>query len=127
MTSVKPYLVRALIDWIVENEHTPYLVIDCGKSGVQAPAGRAKDGKQVLNVSAGATRNLAIGNEWLDVDCRFGGASFHVRAPIPAVTAVYSRESGMGMAFEPEGTDHDNVPPGPPKPRRGGPKLTVVK
>ena len=126
MTSVRPYLVRALLDWIADNGQTPHLVVDCSIAGVQAPTERAEGGKLVLNVSAGATRNLTIGDGWLDVDCRFGGEPVHVRSPVGAVVAVYSRESGMGMAFEAE-DPADGSPPEPPRPRPGGPKLTVVK
>ena len=120
-------MVRALVDWIADNGQTPHLVVDCSISGVQAPAERAQSGKLVLNVSAGATRNFAIGDDWLDVDCRFGGEPIHVRSPVGAVVAVYSRESGMGMAFEAEDPASDDSPPETPRPRPGGPKLTVVK
>lgn len=127
MTSVRPYLVRALVEWIADNGQTPHVVVDCSIAGVQAPVERAESGKLVLNVSAGATRNLAIGDDWLDVDCRFGGEPVHVRSPVGAVVAVYSRESGMGMAFEAEEPASDDSPPEAPRPRPGGPKLTVVK
>ena len=127
MTSVRPYLVRALVHWIADNGQTPHLVVDCSIEGVQAPLDRAEEGKLVLNVSADATRNLAIGDAWLTVDCRFGGEPVHVRSPVGAVVAVYSRESGMGMAFEAEDPARDGSPPEPPRPRPGGPKLTVVK
>ena len=143
MTSVRPYLVRAVIDWVVDNNQTPYVAIDCAAPGVDVPLDRTKDGKLVLNVSATATRNLDIGNETLNVDCRFGGRPVHIRAPVGAIVAVYARESGMGMAFETEVRDGESPASGadaartgdasdgandvPPKPRRGGPKLTLVK
>ena len=130
MTSVRPYLVRALIDWITDNDHTPYLGIDCGVAGVEAPAERTRDGRLVLNVSAQATRNFVVGNDWLDVDCRFSGRSVHIRAPVGAVVAVYSRESGHGMAFEPEAAGDaggEDSTPEPPRPRSGGPKLRLVE
>ena len=120
-------MVRALVAWIADNGQTPHLVVDCSISGVQAPVERAQSGKLVLNVSDGATRNLVIGDDWLDVDCRFGGEPIHVRSPVGAVVAVYSRESGMGMAFEAEDPASDDSPPEAPRPRPGGPKLTVVK
>ena len=101
MTSVRPYLVRALVEWIADNGQTPHVVVDCSIAGVQAPVEHAESGKLVLNVSAGATRNLAIGDDWLDVDCRFGGEPVHVRSPVGAVVAVYSRESGMGWLSRP--------------------------
>ena len=137
MIPVKPYLVRALVDWIVDSDETPYLVIDCTVDGVDAPADRSKDGKLVLNISATATRNLNLGNDLVDVDCRFGGAPVHIQAPIGAIVAVYSRETGMGMAFEAgerEGTaesaNAQDTPSGArkgaPKRRPGAPKLTLV-
>ena len=127
MTSARPYLVRALVEWIADNGQTPHVVVDCSIAGVQAPVERAESGKLVLNVSASATRNLTVGNDWLTVDCRFAGQPVHVRSPVGAVVAVYSRESGMGMAFEAEDPASDDSPPETPRPRPGGPKLTVVK
>lgn len=121
MTSARPYLIRALIDWVVDNECTPHVAVDCSVPGVEAPLDYAVDGKLVLNLSGTATRNLDIGNDVLSVDCRFGGRPFHVQAPVGAVIAVYARESGMGMAFEVETGGDD---PEPTKPR---PKLTLVK
>ena len=148
MTSIRPYLLRALIDWIVDNEDTPYMVLDCGMPGVIAPLDRVRDGRLVLNVSARATRNLHVGIERVDVDCRFGGRPMHISAPVGAVVAIYAQGSGMGMAFEPErhGADDESksgnaadleattapgadavVQPGPRKPKPGAPKLTLVK
>lgn len=125
MKPIRPYLVRALIDWIVDNDHTPYIVVDCEAEGVDLPAEYAVDGKLVLNVSASATRNLFVGDDEVRVDCRFRGRPVHVAAPIGAVVAVYAKESGMGMAFEAEST-----PPSDPPSRGaagGGPKLKLVK
>jgi len=127
MTSSRPYLIQALIDWIVDNDCTPHLVIDCTVPGVDAPRDNATDGKLVLNISATATRNLEIGNEAVEVDCRFGGRAVHVHAPMGAVVAVYARENGMGLAFDAE-TDmskRDDAP-GEPKPQ-GKPRLTLLK
>lgn len=127
MKPIRPYLVRALIDWIVDNGHTPYIVVDCETEGVDLPAEYAVDGKLVLNVSAAATRNLFVGEDEVRVDCRFRGRPVHVAAPIGAVVAVYAKESGMGMAFDAEPTP----PPSPGRPSpgavRGGPKLKLVK
>ena len=102
MTPPRPYLVRALIDWIVDNDCTPFVAIASDMDGVTVPPATAKDGRVVLNLSASATRNLEISNERLTVDCRFGGKPFHVTAPMGAVVAVFARESGEGMSFEPE-------------------------
>ncbi|MCY4057862.1 MAG: ClpXP protease specificity-enhancing factor SspB [Gammaproteobacteria bacterium] len=102
MTSTRPYLVRAIIDWIVDNSWTPYVVIAADSPGAEALLDYATDGRLVLNVSAAATRNLAIGKDTLEVDCRFGGRPVHLSAPIGTVVAVYARENSRGMVFEVE-------------------------
>ena len=126
MKPIRPYHVRALIDWIVDNGHTPYIVIDCGPDGANLPAEYAVDGKLVLNISAAATRNLLVADDEVSVDCRFRGRPIHIAAPIGAVLAVYAKESGMGMAFDPES---DPQPPSPRRPETApsGPKLKLVK
>lgn len=130
MTSPRPYLVRALIDWIVDNDCTPFIAIASDLEGVTVPPGIAKDGRVVLNISASATRNLQITNDLLTVDCRFAGRPFHVSTPMGAITAIFARENGQGMSFEPEPTTNtpesptQDSPPNPP-PKRG-PKLTLV-
>lgn len=129
MTPPRPYLVRALIDWIVDNDCTPFVAIASDAEGVTVPPGTAKDGRVVLNLSASATRNLQISNELLTVDCRFGGQPFHVTAPMGAVVAVFARENGKGMSFEPEeagqAPNADDTPTNKPPPKQG-PKLTLV-
>ncbi|MDE0038574.1 MAG: ClpXP protease specificity-enhancing factor SspB [Gammaproteobacteria bacterium] len=122
MTSTRPYLVRAIVDWIVDNSWTPYLVVAADARGAEALLDYATDGRLVLNVSATATRNLVIGKDTLEVDCRFGGQPVHVSAPIGTVVAVYARENSRGMVFEVE--DHD-APTEPEPPSR--PKLSLVK
>ena len=131
MTPPRPYLVRALIDWIVDNDCTPFVAIASDVEGVNVPPGIAKDGRVVLNLSASATRNLQITGDLLTVDCRFAGNPFHVSAPMGAVVAVFARENGQGMSFEPEAaTSAPNAPTAtsaPPKPPpKKGPKLTLV-
>ena len=122
MTSTRPYLVRAIIDWIVDNSWTPYVVVAADAPGAEALLDYATDGRLVLNVSATATRNLVIGNDTLDVDCRFGGQPVHVSTPIGTVVAVYARESSRGMVFE---VEDGNAPTEPEPPSR--PKLSLVK
>ena len=129
MTPPRPYLVRALIDWIVDNDCTPFVAIASDMDGVTVPPGTAKDGRVVLNLSASATRNLQISNELLTVDCRFGGQPFHVTAPMGAVVAVFARENGEGMSFEPEKagqTPSTDAAPSTKPPPKQGPKLTLV-
>ncbi|MDE0662281.1 MAG: ClpXP protease specificity-enhancing factor [Gammaproteobacteria bacterium] len=122
MTSTRPYLVQAMIDWIVDNAWTPYVVIAADAPGTEALLDHATDGRLVLNVSATATRNLAIGKDTLEVDCRFGGRAVHVSAPIGTVVAVYARENHRGMVFEVE----DNLTPAEPN-KPSPPKLSLVK
>ena len=117
MRSSRPYLVRALIDWIADSDCTPYVVIATDAPGTEALRDYATDDRLVLNLSATATRNLRVDNDGIEVDCRFGGRAVQVRAPIGAVAAVYARENGMGMAFDPEagGTPAESKPRPPPK------------
>lgn len=122
MTSTRPYLVHAMVDWIVDNAWTPYVVIAADAPGAEALLDYATDGRLVLNVSATATRNLSIGKDTLEVDCRFGGRSVHVSAPTGTVVAVYARENNKGMVFEVEG----GQPPTEPE-KLSRPKLSLVK
>lgn len=115
MISQKPYLLRAIHQWIIDCGHTPYLVVDVNAAGVNAPPGYAKDGKLVLNLSYDATRNLDLANnEQLEFETRFGGVSRHLSIPMPAVLAVYAQETGQGLVFQPE------IPPTEP-PGSGAP------
>ena len=134
MKSRRPYLLRAMHEWISDSQCTPHLVVDAGVTGVEVPRQYVQDGKIVLNVSWNATAQLQIGNDELSFSGRFGGASMHVRIPIGAVLAIYARETGQGMVFADE-TDQpppESPPdgtPAEPSPREspGRPKLTVVK
>ena len=140
----RPYLLRALHEWISYSGETPHVVVDAGVDGVVVPRPYVKDGKIVLNVSLGATRGLQLGTDALSFDARFGGASFSVYVPVRAVLGIYSRESGQGMIFSEGDADPDpGDSPSPPSPAasagepaapagKGGksgkrPKLQVVK
>jgi len=132
--SRRPYLLRAMHEWISDSNCTPHIVVDAGVAGVEVPRQFVQDGKIVLNVSWSATAQLHIGNEDLSFNGRFGGASMHVRVPMEAVLAIYARESGQGMVFadEPGAPPPDTPPePGPqepaPRPAAGRAKLKVVK
>jgi stringent starvation protein B len=135
--SRRPYLLRAMHEWISDNGGTPHIVVDATLDGVEVPAQFVNDGKVVLNVSLNATSNLSIGNEETSFNARFGGVGRAVRLPTEAVLAIYARESGEGMLFteeeasaQPESGDGEDDGP-PPKsggPARGGkPRLKVVK
>lgn len=129
----RPYLLRAMHEWICDSDCTPHLVVDATAEGVDVPRAYVKDGKIVLNVSMSATAQLKLGSDEVSFSGRFGGASMHVRVPIAAVLAIYARETGQGLVF----SDEDGAPtPGspepsppdatPPEPARRA-RLTVVK
>ncbi|MBV2206161.1 MULTISPECIES: ClpXP protease specificity-enhancing factor [Stutzerimonas stutzeri group] len=110
MNSSRPYLVRALYEWIVDNDCTPHLLVDAEYRGVQIPAGFANDGQIVLNVAPSAVRNLQMDNEAVSFEGRFGGVSHSLYIPAGAVMAIYARENGQGMVFEIEPTSPDDSP-----------------
>lgn len=102
MTSCKPYLVRAIYDWIMENKCTPYLLVDAEFPGVQVPFEFVKDGQIVLNISSGATGGLMLGDDEIEFNARFGGEPRHLIVPLSAVLFIYAKENGEGMPFPPE-------------------------
>lgn len=112
MTPSKPYLMRALYEWIVDNNCTPHVIIKATYPGVTVPQAYIKDGQIVLNVSPSAVVGLLMSNDSLDFSARFGGQPFKITAPINAVLAIYARENGQGMFF---GED-DPTPPEPGQP-----------
>ena len=99
MTSHRPYLLRALYEWIVDNGMTPHLLVDATRPGVRVPAHTVKEGRVVLNVAERAVVRLAMDNEAVSFTARFGGVSHPVQVPIAAVLAIYARETGQGMAL----------------------------
>ena len=112
MTSSRPYVVRALYEWIVENNCTPYILVNAFEAGVEVPQEHVRDGQIVLNISPMAVSNLHLGNESLNFEGRFGGVPKTVNVPMIAVCGIYAKENGQGMIFDPESS-----PPEPPEPR----------
>ncbi|XGA78882.1 ClpXP protease specificity-enhancing factor [Halomonas sp. CH40] len=104
MHSSRPYLARALYEWLVDNELTPYLVVDATLPDVEVPRQFVQNGQIVLNVAPNAVRDLMIENDAIGFNARFGGHPMQVMIPIPALIAIYARENGAGMVFghEPE-------------------------
>jgi len=138
MTSSRPYLVRALYEWIVDNDCTPHLLVNADHAGVQVPDGFASDGQIVLNVAPSAVRQLQMDNQAISFEGRFGGVPHSLHVPSAAVMAIYARENGQGMVFEVEPTPPDDETPSdddasvgtgtPSRPAPGGrPSLKVVK
>lgn len=130
MTSTRPYLIRALYDWIIDNDFTPHLLVDAEQDGVAVPVEHVHEGRIVLNINPSAVQGLELGNDWIQFNARFGGQARNVRLPITAVMAIYARENGQGMAFGSEpGDGGETPPPGPPEPKGSSkkPNLKIVK
>jgi len=130
MTSSRPYIVRALYDWILENDCTPYILVNAYGPGVEVPQEHVKkDGQIILNISPGAVKDLDIGNEAIGFSGRFGGIPTSVYVPAAAIMGIYAKENGQGMIFESE----DPSPPSPDgdkpviKSSRSRPPLRIVK
>ncbi|MFN6264262.1 MAG: ClpXP protease specificity-enhancing factor, partial [Chromatiaceae bacterium] len=101
MTPNRPYLLRAFYEWIVDNNCTPYLVVDATMPGVKVPLQHVKDGQIVLNISPGAIGNLLLGNDAVTFNARFSGNPFALYIPQRSVLAIYARENGAGTMFTP--------------------------
>lgn len=125
MNSSRPYLIRAIHQWIVDNNCTPYVLVNAFADGVDVPQTHVENGKIILNLSPRAVRALQISNEAIEFETRFNGVSTLVRVPAAAVLAIYARENGQGMIFDKE-DDGDNPPPSVPA-KSQKPKLRVVK
>lgn len=116
MSSSKSYLVNALYQWIVDNNCTPYVLVDAYVRGVEVPQDYVKDGQIVLNIAPSAIGNLRIDKQGLAFNARFGGIPMDIFAPMKAVLGIYARENGQGMMFEPESEpDPEGEPPSGPK------------
>lgn len=130
MTSSRPYLVRAIYEWLVDNQLTPYVMVDAMVPQVEVPENYIEDGKIILNVAPMAVRDLSITNTDIQFDARFSGVTYHIYIPTPSIMAIYAFENGRGMVFsdEDEGDgDAGPVAPGQPPRARGKPNLKIVK
>lgn len=146
MASTKPYLIRAIYEWCIDEGLTPYLAVAVDER-TRVPREFVRDGQIVLNVGPAATHQLQMGNEEITFQTRFSGRIFPVVVPVDAVVAIYARENGQGLAFEPThpaGADDQagsevgagetasgptpapSEPPSAPPARRGG-HLTRIK
>lgn len=149
MTSTKPYIIRALWQWCIDQGQTPHIVVAVDEH-TQVPAGYVKDGQITLNIGVDASHQLDIGNEFIAFQARFGGVAQQIFVPIERVAAIYARESNEGMGFEVtevesanadldeeasepllSSVSSDETPPDDePSPPSGGgarPRFTVVK
>ncbi|NMH60443.1 ClpXP protease specificity-enhancing factor [Alteromonas ponticola] len=143
MTSNQPYLLRAFFEWIVDNNLTPYIVVDATKEHVDVPQEFVKDGQIVLNISPSACVNFSLDNDLLAFQARFGGQPRRLSMPCHAILAIYARENGAGTVFasedelsspaESEATppvqdaDKATVETQKKPPKKGKPTLKVIK
>nr|VFJ97834.1 MAG: stringent starvation protein B [Candidatus Kentron sp. H]VFK00168.1 MAG: stringent starvation protein B [Candidatus Kentron sp. H]VFK03062.1 MAG: stringent starvation protein B [Candidatus Kentron sp. H] len=132
MTSTRPYLIRAIHEWILDNGLTPYILVNTKVDEILVPEQYADDGKIAFNISSSATKDLYLGNEGIEFKARFRGTPTFVQVPTRAILAVYAKETGIGMAFreEPVEGDKEEKPLSKPsifdaKPLR--PALRIVK
>ena len=129
ISSNRPYLIRALYEWLVDNDLTPHLVVAADREHVVVPGQYVKDERIILNVAPSAVQKLELGNELISFSARFGGVPTKVRVPPSAVLGIYARENGQGMLFPDEelsdadGSGTDGDPPSPPD----RPTLRVIK
>lgn len=133
LPSTKPYLIRAIHEWCCDNGFTPYIVVVADERA-RVPREFVRDGQIVLNIGYEATGHLSIANDGITFQARFGGVARDIVVPIGNVSAIYAKENGAGMAFEPDSDDHSGTvqtneepepPPASPQPSR--PKLQRIK
>lgn len=108
MTSNKPYLIRAFYEWIVDNNLTPYLVVNATVQGCKVPTQHIQNGQIVLNILPSAVGNMLMGNDAITFNARFGGKPFALTVPVKAVLAIYARENGAGTMFDAEEDTEDD-------------------
>ena len=128
MTPNRPYLLRGLYEWIIDNKMTPHIILNVEKVDTDIPREHIENGKLVLNIHPNAVKDLEIGNKYIRFKTRFGGRSVPVVAEINAVVAIYTKENGKGMIFPVEEQDTD-LPEDSPEtqPKGKTPHLKVVK
>ena len=124
MTSSVPYLIRAINEWILDNQYTPYLIVDATMEEASVPLEYVKEGQIVLNISPSAIRDLVMTNEHVMFNGRFGGVAHEIYVPISAVLGIIAKENGEGMWFPRE---EESPQPEPPEPKKGPPSLKVIK
>ena len=112
MTSSRPYLIRALFEWIMENQFSPYLLVNTKVPDIKVPLEHVVNEKIIFNISPQAVKDLKLGNETIEFNGRFGGKSRFISVPVRAVLAIYAKENGRGMVFNDE--EEENGPPAAP-------------
>jgi stringent starvation protein B len=124
MTSLKPYLIRSVYEWIVDNDLTPHLLVNAEINKGNLPTNYIEDGKIILNMRPQAIAALSLGNEFIEFNAKFSGKPMQIAASVNAVMAIYAKENGKGLVFDQE--NNDNEPP-PEQTPPNKPSLRVVK
>ena len=109
LTPTRPYMVRAIFEWLEDNNLTPHIMVDATQPNVTVPREYVQDGRIVLNIASRATGNLVIQNDFINFHARFGGVSRELWVPMQAVMGIYAKENSQGMFFDP--TEYDDVVP----------------
>ena len=125
MSSNRPYLLRALFEWISDNKMTPHILVDASAAGVVVPEQAVQKGKVILNIDHAAVRDLEMGNDWLSFSARFSGRRHGVKVPVEAVLAIYAKENGQGMMFSQD--ENDSPPDNSPDTDDNGPRRSHLK
>lgn len=129
MIPSRPYLLRAIHEWLIDSEMTPHLLVDAEQDDVIVPTEFVQDGRIILNINYSAVQNLVLDNDAVLFNARFSGKPFNVYVPMAAVLGIYSKENGQGTMFKDEDGFNvgggDNPDPTPEKPKR--PHLKIVK
>ncbi|MFA5985266.1 MAG: ClpXP protease specificity-enhancing factor [Methylococcaceae bacterium] len=126
MTPLKPYLIRSIYEWIIDNDLTPHLLVNAEEGDAVLPKEFIEDGKIVLNIRPQAIQGLSLGNDEIEFNARFGGRPMHIVTPVNSVMAIYAKENGKGMIFDQEDHDGDEPPPTEKK-LPSKPNLRIVK
>ena len=109
LTPTRPYMVRAIYEWLEDNQLTPYILVDATGDNLKIPTEYVQGGRIVLNIASKATGNLRIDNDYVFFNARFGGVSQEIWVPLSAVMGIYAKENQQGMFFDPN--EYDNVTP----------------
>lgn len=108
LTPTRPYLARAIYQWICDNQLTPYLLVDATQPHVNVPQQHIKDGQIVLNIAPHAVAQFNMDNDAIYFNARFGGVSQELYVPMAAILGIYSRENGKGLFFDP--SEYEDIP-----------------
>ena len=128
MTPSRPYLFRAINEWLLDNGMTPYILVDVTVENTYVPQHFVQNDEIILNISPSSVQNLAIDNAGIAFNARFRGQPFDIYVPMQAVQSIYAKENGQGTVFaEEDGFPVPDDDPEPPKPQKKRPQLRVVK